>query len=135
MTKQATAFAQSYFHGTRANLKSGDLIALGYASNYGRPNAAHVYLTSTLDAAVWGAELAQGEGRERIYIVEPTGAIEDDPELTDQRFPGNRTMSYRTADALRVLGEVTDWAGHAPEQLKTMREHLGRLQQDSATTT
>lgn len=132
MTQRATAFAQSYFHGAKAELKSGDLIAPGYASNYGRPNATHVYLTSTLDAAVWGAELALGEGRGRIYVVEPTGAIEDDPELTDQRFPGNRTMSYRTADALRVLGEVTDWAGHAPEQLKTMQEHLGRLEQGEA---
>nr|HRK65660.1 NAD(+)--rifampin ADP-ribosyltransferase [Terricaulis sp.] len=104
------------------------LIGAGYASNYGKQNAAKfVYFAATLDAAIWGAELAQGDGPGRIYIVAPTGAFEDDPNLTDQKFPGNITCSYRTRDALRVVGEVRDWTGHTPEQLKTMRDHLAEL--------
>lgn len=117
-----------YYHGTRANLKPGDLIEAGYNSNYGsRKKANHVYLTATVDAAVWGAELAEGEGRGRIYIVEPTGPIEDDPNLTDKRFPGNPTKSYRTRDPLRVTGELKDWEGHSPEDLQAMKDHLERL--------
>ncbi len=119
-----------YYHGTKADLKVGDLIAPGYASNYGsRKQAAFVYLTATLEAAVWGAELALGDGRGRIYVVEPTGAIEDDPNLTNKRFPGNPTKSYRTRAALRVVGEVAEWTGHSPERLKEMREHLEKLKQ------
>ena len=119
-----------YYHGTKADLKVGDLIAAGYASNYGsRKQAAFVYLTATLDAAVWGAELAVGEGRGRIYVVEPTGAIEDDPNLTNKRFPGNPTKSYRSRSALRVVGEIAEWTGHAPERLKEMRDHLEKLKQ------
>ncbi|MCP2043966.1 NAD(+)--rifampin ADP-ribosyltransferase [Pontibacter sp. HSC-36F09] len=121
---------QSYYHGTKANLKNGDLIAPGYSSNYGkRKKANFVYLTATLDAAIWGAELAQGEGAGRIYIVEPTGPIEDDPNLTDKKFPGNPTKSYRTRHPLRVTGEVTEWQGHAPEQLQAMKDHLARLKE------
>ncbi len=120
--------APRYYHGTKADLKPGDLIAPGYRSNYGaRKKAAYVYLTATLDAATWGAELAVGEGRGRIYIVEPTGPIEDDPNLTDKKYPGNPTKSYRTRDPLRVTGEVTDWQGHPPEQLQAMRDHLEEL--------
>jgi hypothetical protein len=86
-----------YYHGTRADLKPGDLIAVGYSSNYGaQKQASWVYLTGTLDAAIWGAELAAGDGRERIYIVEPTGPIVDDPNLTDKKLPGNPTQSYRS---------------------------------------
>jgi len=119
---------QQYFHGTKADLKPGDLIEAGRSSNYGqRKKAVFVYLTATLDAATWGAELASGEGPGRIYIVEPTGTIEDDPNLTDKKFPGNPTKSYRTRDALRVTGEIRDWKGHAPEQLQAMRDHLARL--------
>jgi hypothetical protein len=119
---------QQYFHGTKADLKPGALIEAGRSSNYGtRKKAAYVYLTATLDAATWGAELAVGEGRGRIYVVEPTGAIEDDPNLTDKKFPGNPTKSYRTRDPLRVTGEIVDWKGHAPEQLQAMRDHLERL--------
>jgi rifampin ADP-ribosylating transferase len=80
-----------------------------------------------LNAAIWGAELAQGEGAGRIYMVEPAGPIEDDPNLTDKRFPGNPTQSYRTRDPLRVTGEVMDWQGHSPEELKAMKDHLERL--------
>lgn len=120
----------TYYHGTRADLREGDLIGAGYASNYGsRRRAAFVYLTATLDAAIWGAELAVGEGPGRIYIVEPTGAIEDDPNLTNKRFPGNPTQSYRSRDPLRVVGEVTEWTGHPPERLREMRDHLERLRQ------
>lgn len=122
--------APTYYHGTRADLRVGDLIGPGYASNYGsRRRAAFVYLTATLDAAIWGAELAVGEGRGRIYIVEPTGAIEDDPNLTNKRFPGNPTRSYRSRDPLRVVGEITEWTGHAPERLQEMRDHLEQLRQ------
>lgn len=118
----------TYFHGTKADLKIGDLIGAGYGSNYGaRKAASWVYLTGTLDAAIWGAELAAGEGRERIYIVEPTGPIVDDPNLTDKKFPGNPTLSYRSREPLRITGEVAEWEGHSPERLKEMRDHLARL--------
>ncbi len=130
MTASDALNLQPLYHGTKADLKPGDLIAPGYRSNYGtRKQAAFVYLTATLDAATWGAELAQGDGPGRIYVVEPTGPIEDDPNLTDKKFPGNPTKSYRTRDPLRVTGEVTAWQGHAPEQLQAMLEHLARLKQ------
>ena len=130
MTASDDLNLQPLYHGTKADLKPGDLIAPGYRSNYGaRKQAAFVYLTATLDAATWGAELAQGDGPGRIYVVEPTGPIEDDPNLTDKKFPGNPTKSYRTRDPLRVTGEVTAWQGHAPEQLQAMLEHLARLKQ------
>lgn len=119
-----------YYHGTRVNLKPGDLIGPGYASNYGsRRKANHVYFSATLEAAVWGAELAQGEGPGRIYIVEPTGPFVDDPNLTDKKFPGNPTKSYRSKEPVRVIGEVLEWQGHPPEALQTMKEHLERLKQ------
>ncbi len=88
-----------------------------------------MYLTATLDAAAWGAELALGEGPGRIYIVEPTGPIEDDPNLTDKKFPGNPTKSYRTKSSLRITGEVTDWQRHSPEQLKAMLDTIKRAKQ------
>jgi Rifampin ADP-ribosyl transferase len=119
---------RKFYHGTRADLKPGDLIAAGYSSNYGtRKQASWVYLTGTLDAAIWGAELAAGDGQERIYVVEPTGEIFDDPNLTDKRFPGNPTQSYRSREPVRVTGEVTQWQGHSPERLKEMKDHLERL--------
>jgi hypothetical protein len=119
----------TYYHGTKADLRPGDLIAPGHASNYGtRKHANFVYLSATLDAATWGAELAVGEGRGRIYIVEPTGAIEDDPNLTNKRFPGNPTKSYRSRDPFRVVGEIADWQGHSPERLAEMRAFLADLE-------
>ncbi|WP_421741933.1 NAD(+)--rifampin ADP-ribosyltransferase [Cellulomonas sp.] len=122
--------AGPFYHGTKADLQVGDLLEPGRGSNYGaRATASFVYLTATLDAATWGAELAVGEGRGRIYVVEPTGALENDPNLTDKRFPGNPTRSYRTRHPLRVVGEVADWAGHRPEVLQEMRDHLARLEQ------
>ena len=119
--------SEKFYHGTKANLKEGDLIEPGFHSNYGqRKKAKYIYLTATLEAAVWGAELALGE-RERIYIVVPTGLMEDDPNLTDRKFPGNPTKSYRSLHPFRVVGEVTAWQGHTPEQLKTMKDHLEQL--------
>ena len=122
--------AQLLYHGTKANLKEGDQIGPGFKSNYGKQKkAAYVYLSATLDAAVWGAELALGEGTGRIYIVEPTGPIEDDPNLTDKKFPGNPTKSYRTKHPLRVAGEVLDWQGHPPGMLNAMKANLEKLKQ------
>lgn len=122
--------AGPFYHGTKADLRVGGVLEPGRGSNYGaRARANFVYLTATLDAATWGAELAQGEGTGRIYLVEPTGPLEDDPNLTDKRFPGNPTRSYRTRHPLRVVGEVEDWAGHSPDVLQEMRDHLARLEQ------
>jgi rifampin ADP-ribosylating transferase len=119
----------AYLHGTKADLKAGDVLEPGRQSNYGDDRTAnHVYLTETLDAAVWGAELAAGEGRGRIYLVEPTGALEDDPNVTDKRFPGNPTRSYRTRDPVRIVGELDDWVGHPPEQVQAMRDRLAELE-------
>lgn len=117
-----------FYHGTKADLREGDLLEPNYSSNYGeRKKANYVYLTATLDAAAWGAELAVGDRPGRIYQVEPTGPIEDDPNLTDKKFPGNPTKSYRTKQSLRVVGEVLDWKGHSPEELQNMRDHLAEL--------
>ncbi len=126
--QSSTPFAQTYFHGTKADLYIGDLIEIGKNSNYGqRKNANYIFLTSTLDAAIWGAELAVGQGPGRIYLVEPTGSIEDDPDLTDRKFPGNPTKSYRSKEPFRVVGEVTVWQAHPAEQVNTMKEHLAKL--------
>ncbi|WP_158857377.1 NAD(+)--rifampin ADP-ribosyltransferase [Lunatibacter salilacus] len=126
--KSATPFAQTYFHGTKVDLKVGDLIEVGFNSNFGqRNNAKFIFLTATLDAAIWGAELAVGGGRERIYLVEPTGRIEDDPDLIDNRFPGNPSKSYRSSEPFRVVGEVTFWQGHPTEQVDAMKAALEKL--------
>lgn len=112
-----------FYHGTKAQLATGDLIRPGFSANFGDPQrvANHVYFSATLDAAVWGAELARGECSGRIYIVEPTGPFTDDPNLTDKKFPGNRTKSFRSREALRIVGEVAEWQGHASEVLKAMQ--------------
>jgi len=121
---------QQFFHGTKAQLKPGDLIKAGYSSNYDKlKKALYVYLTATIEAAIWGAELALGSGPQRIYIVEPTGNIEDDPNLTDKKYPGNPTKSYRTRDPLRIIAEVKDWQGHSAEQLKEMRDNIARIKE------
>jgi rifampin ADP-ribosylating transferase len=115
-------------HGTRADLAEGDLLVPGRPANYGTGRMSnHVYMTRTLDAAVWGAELAVGEGRCRIYIVEPEGALEDDPNVTDKKLPGNPTRSFRTREPVRVIGELTDWPRHSPEQLRAMQDTLADL--------
>jgi rifampin ADP-ribosylating transferase len=123
-------FSQTYFHGTKADLKIGDSIEIGIYSNYEqKKKAKYIYLTATLDAAIWGAELALGKGRERIYLVEPTGSIEDDPNLTDKKFPGNPTKSYRSLHPFKVVGEITVWQGHSKEQVKAMKDRLTKLKE------
>ncbi len=120
--------AGPFYHGTKAALKVGDLLKIGYNSNYGeRRTANFLYMSATLDAAIWGAELAAGDGAGRIYRVEPTGEFENDPNLTDKKFPGNPTRSYRTKFPLRVVGEVLKWEGHPQEVLKQMLDHLAEL--------
>ena len=119
------------FHGTKAELAMGDLLVPGRQSNFGVGRTAnHVYVTATLDAATWGAELAAGEGRGHIYIVEPLGAVEDDPNVTDKKFPGNPTRSYRPREPVKVIGEITDWVGHTPAQLQAMRDGLAALERN-----
>jgi len=120
---------QRFYHGTRADLRPGDLIEPGRTSNYGKRNkTTYVYLTGTLDAAMWGAELAVGDAPGRIYIVEPTGPIMDDPNLTDKKYPGNPTKSYRSREPLRVTGEVADWQGHSPEAIQAMKDAIRGLE-------
>ncbi|MGP5717712.1 NAD(+)--rifampin ADP-ribosyltransferase [Brachybacterium tyrofermentans] len=117
-----------YLHGTQASLEPGELLTPQQPSNY-RDDLAmrHVYFTQTLAAAAWGAQLARGEGRPRIYVVEPTGEFEDDPNVTDKRFPGNPTRSYRSQEPVRVLRELEGWTGHSPESVRVMREGLAEL--------
>lgn len=113
------------YHGTKADLSVGDLLSPGFASNYesGRPMS-WIYMSGLLEPAIWGAELAIGEGRGRVFIVEPTGAIEDDPNLTNKKFPGNITLSYRSREPLRIVGEVMDWEGHSPDEVRAAREKI-----------
>ena len=126
--QRPTAFVQSYFHGTKAALLVGDIIEVGFNSNFGqRKNARYIFLSATLDAAIWGAELALGAGPERIYVVEPTGPLEDDPDVTDRKFSGNPTKSYRSRHPFKVVGEVTNWQNHPAEQIKAMKDALARL--------
>ena len=121
-------FAVAVVYAKPKYFECSDFIENGINSNYGQKNAAkYIYLTATLDAAIWGAELAAGNTRERIYLVEPTGALEDDPNVTDKKFPGNPTMSYRSKHPFKVVAEVVNWQGHAPEQIKAMKDALAKL--------
>jgi rifampin ADP-ribosylating transferase len=120
-----------YLHGTNADLAVGDLLVPGRESNFEAGRVMnYVYFTATLDAAVWAAELAGGGDRGRIYIVEPIGDFEDDPNVTDKKFPGNPTQSFRSREPLSVVGELVDWAGHSPEKLEAMRTALDALQRN-----
>ena len=120
-----------YLHGTKADLAVGDLLTPGRESNFEEGRVMnHVYFTGTLDAATWGAELAVGEGRGRIYVVEPTGDFEDDPNVTDKKFPGNPTHSYRSDRPVRVVGEMTDWTPHPAEYLQRFRDGLEVLRRE-----
>ena len=122
-----------YLHGTKADLAAGELLVPGRESNFEQGRVMnYVYFTATLDAATWGAELAAGEGRGRIYLVEPTGDFEDDPNVTDKKLPGNPTQSFRSREPLRVVGEIAEWIGHPPEQLKAMRDGLEELRRRGA---
>ena len=119
----------AFLHGTKADLSVGDLLVPGRQSNFEEGRLMnHVYVTQTLDAAAWGAEMAKGDGRPRIYLVEPQGAVEDDPNVTDKKLPGNPMRSLRTREPVRVIGELTDWVGHSPEELQAMRDGLADLQ-------
>jgi rifampin ADP-ribosylating transferase len=120
-----------YLHGTKATLVAGDLLVSGRPSNFVPDRVMnYIYFTATLDAAVWGAELAGGDGPGRIYIVEPTGEFEDDPNLTDKKFPGNPTRSFRTREPLRVVGEVVEWVGHSAQKLQAMRAAVDESQRN-----
>jgi rifampin ADP-ribosylating transferase len=118
----------AYLHGTKADLAVGDVLVPGRPSNYDPEHMSnYVYVTKVLDVAVLAAELALGQGRGRVYIVDPQGAVEDDPNVTDKKFPGNPTHSYRSAEPIRIIGEITDWTGHSPEYLEQFRAGLAEL--------
>ncbi|HEY0597739.1 NAD(+)--rifampin ADP-ribosyltransferase [Sphingopyxis sp.] len=117
----------TFYHGTRADLETGDLLVAGRGSNYQAAPMSWIYFSAALESAIWGCELAAGTGRERIYIVEPTGDWFDDPNLTDKKFPGNPTRSYRSRSPLRIVGEVESWTPHAPDVLQAMKDGLARL--------
>jgi hypothetical protein len=121
-----------FFHGTAAVLVIGDQLGPGHPSNYHEDRVSHhLYFAALLEPAIWGAELATAltgsRGRGRVYVVEPTGPFEDDPNVTNKRFPGNVTRSYRTRHPMRIVDEVQDWEGHPPEAVQGMLEHLARL--------
>ena len=120
--------SRRFYHGTRADLKPGDLIQPGYASNFTERRSPWIYFSETLHAATWGAELAKGEGPGRIYLVEPTGSFMDDPNLTDKKYPGNPTKSYRSREPLRVVSEFLDWQGHSPEEIRAMKDAIAGLE-------
>lgn len=122
-------FTPAYLHGTRATLATGALLVPGHRPNFGARDREQpwIYCSATLDAAIWGAELADGDGTPRVYLVEATGTLEDDPNLTDMKYPGNPSRSYRSREALRVVGEVTGWVGHAQETIAAMRAGIARL--------
>lgn len=117
-----------FYHGTKADLQVGDLLTAGFRSNY-RPEVImnHIYFTALVNGAGLAAALARGDGRERVYIVEPIGSFENDPNVTDKKFPGNPTRSYRSQEPLKIVGEVTDWVRQTPEELEKWRERLANL--------
>ncbi len=120
-----------FYHGTKADLKVGDLLTAGGSSNYNpKLTMNHIYFTALVNGAGLAAALAKGDGRERVYIVEPTGSFENDPNVTDKKFPGNPTRSYRTKAPLKILGEVTDWVRQTPGELRQWREKLANAKGD-----
>ena len=123
-----------YLHGTKADLATGELLVPGRESNFERGRVMnYIYFTATLDAATWGAELAAGDGPGRIYVVEPTAGFEDDPNVTDKRYPGNPTQSFRSRAPIRIVGEVLDWVGHAPAALSAMRAAVAAANRDDGS--
>lgn len=120
-----------FYHGTKANLQIGDLLTPGFKSNY-RPEVTmnHIYFTALSNGAGLAAELASGDARPRVYIVEPVGDFENDPNVTDKKFPGNPTRSYRSQEPLRIVGEVDDWKRLTPEELQTWRDRLANIKGD-----
>ena len=120
-----------FYHGTKADLQLGDLLKAGSMSNYKSELIMnHIYFTALISGAGLAAALAKGDGRDRVYIVEPTGSFENDPNVTDKKFPGNPTRSYRTDAPLKIVGEVTDWVRQTPEQLQQWREKLANVKGD-----
>ena len=121
-----------FFHGSKADLAPGELLTAGFRSNY-RPEVVmnHIYFTALPEGAGLAAELAPGDAAPRVYLVEPTGPFEDDPNVTDKRFPGNPTRSYRSREPLRIVGEVTDWTRLAPEELQRWRDRLAAIRADA----
>ncbi|RDB34282.1 NAD(+)--rifampin ADP-ribosyltransferase [Exiguobacterium sp. RIT594] len=128
MTGQTNVLDRGPFlHGTKAVLQIGDQLQSNYLSNYQEKRSNYIYFTATLEAAKWGAELAKGDGKERIYLVEPLGPFENDPNLTDQRFPGNPTRSYRSKEPLVVVAELAVWERHSEELIQQMKDSLAGL--------
>lgn len=124
-------FAQTYFHGTKADLNIGDFLTIGFTSNYENRKLKHVYVAATIHAAILAAELADGkENNERIYLVEATGPVEDDANVTDKKFPGNPTLSYRSQHPFKVVGEVSKWQGHTIEEVTAFKQQLEKLKED-----
>lgn len=119
-----------FFHGTKAELKMGDLLEPLYVSNYQDKKSNYIYFTGTLNAAKWGAELARSDSKERIYIEEPLGAFEHDPNVTDQKFPGNPTRSYRSKSPLKIVAELGVWERHSDEEINHMRASLKKLSEE-----
>ena len=117
-----------FYHGTKADLQIGDRLTAGFTSNY-QPTVLmnHIYFTALVDGAGFAAALANGDGKERVYIVEPMGHFENDPNVTDKKFPGNPTRSYRSQAPLKIVGEVTEWVRKTPEELQKIREYLKTL--------
>lgn len=115
---------RTFYHGTKAELEAGDELSGGYSSNYTARKSPWIYFSETVFAATWGAELAKGDGRERIYVVEPTGPFMDDPNVTDKKFPGNPTKSYRSRDPHRIVSEHLDWIGHTPDEIQAMKDFI-----------
>jgi rifampin ADP-ribosylating transferase len=120
-----------FYHGTRADLQIGDLLTAGGSSNY-KPELKmnHIYFTALANGAGLAAALAKGDGRERVYIVEPTEDFENDPNVTDKKFPGNPTRSYRSQAPLRIVGELTDWVRQTPEQVQAWRQKLANSEKE-----
>jgi hypothetical protein len=120
-----------FYHGTKANLQVGDFLTAGFRSNYkSEVIMNHIYFTALVNGAGLAATLANGDGSERVYIVEPTGSFENDPNVTDKKFPGNPTRSYRSQEPLKIIGEVTDWVRLTPEELQKWREALANIKGD-----
>ena len=120
-----------FYHGTKADLQIGDLLTAGFPSNY-KPEIImnHIYFTALPNGAGLAAELASGEGNGRVYIVEPTGAFENDPNVTDKKFPGNATRSYRSQEPLKVVGELEEWIRLTPGELQQWRERIAKIKED-----
>ncbi|MDZ5712701.1 NAD(+)--rifampin ADP-ribosyltransferase [Jeotgalibacillus haloalkalitolerans] len=119
-----------FFHGTKAELNIGDLLEPQYLSNYQDKKSNHIYFTATLEAAKWGAELAKSDAKERIYLVEPLGEFENDPNVTDKRFPGNPTRSYRSTSPLKIVAELGSWERHSDEQIHQMLASIEKLRKE-----